>query len=229
MTTEWREHSRQTSFSCLQKIIEHVQEKLVVDISKIIVWSDGSAAQFRSRFVSFFLPHFQLGVKIEWNYTEAHHGKGPMDGVGGTVKNKVFKEVKSKRLSINTPEEFTVAADRLCNVDSLFLPLEEYLEEPYGIENAPEISGIMKVHRIVRKFNHQDVPYLDFYQLSSNEDVFHRQFYPSEQDPEVCGHIIDEDCDENTCGHCGETYQKKEAWSQCNICMYWFHDSCYGM
>ena len=229
VTTEGSEHSRQTTFSCLNKIIDHVQEKLFVDISRIIIWSDGCSAQFRSRFVSFFLAQFYTDIIIEWNYTEAHHGKGPMDGIGGTLKNKVFKEVKSGRLSIETPEKFANAADRLCNIDSLYLPLENYLEEPSGIEGAREIKGILKIHRIIRKFNHQEVPYLDFYELSSDDDVFHRQFYRSDTDPEVCGHIItDSRCDKNTCGHCAEKYKRQEAWSQCGICGFWFHDSCYN-
>ena len=177
--------------------------------------------------MSYFLPNFYRDVTIEWNYNEAHHGKGPMDGIGGTLKNTVFKEVKSGRLSVDSPEAFAMAADKLCKIDSLYLPMEDYLEEPCGIEDAPEIKGIMKVHRIVRKCNHQGVWYLDFYELSADDEIFYRQFYRSDDDPEVCGHIIDSYCDDNTCGTCGGTYRKKEPWSKCNICRYWFHDRCY--
>ena len=35
-----------------------------------------------------------------------------------------------------------MAADKLCKIDSLYLPLEDYMEEPSGIEDAPEIKGI---------------------------------------------------------------------------------------
>ena len=227
VTTEGNEHSRQTSFSCLQKVIEHVQERLGVSLSNIIIWSDGCCSQFRSRFVAYFLANFQLDVNIEWNYSEAHHGKGPMDGIGGTVKNIVFKEVKSGRLSVDTPEEFATAANRLCKVHSLYLPLENYIDEPDGIKEAPEIKGILQVHRIVRKFNHQNVPYLDFYELSLSEEIYYRQFYRSDDDPDVCGHIVIE-CDENHCAHCTLKYKRNEAWSQCQFCSYWFHDSCYN-
>ena len=44
---------------------------------------------------------------------EAHHGKGPMDCVGGTKKNQLSQEVKSGRLSVSTPKEFLDAAQKL--------------------------------------------------------------------------------------------------------------------
>lgn len=57
----------------------------------------------------YYLAHFYPELEIEWNYNEAHHEKGPMDGVGGTIKNCVFREVKSGRLTIESPEEFAHA------------------------------------------------------------------------------------------------------------------------
>ena len=38
---------------------------------------------------------------------EAHLEKGPTDSVGATIKNQVFQEVKSGRLSVSTPNEFS--------------------------------------------------------------------------------------------------------------------------
>ena len=64
---------------------------------------------------------------------EAHHGKGPMDGVDGTIKNVVFREVKSGRLSI--PKEFAGVAQKLFpSIGSLYLPVSEMMEEPTEIE-----------------------------------------------------------------------------------------------
>ena len=42
----------------------------------------------RSRFVFRLLTEdFFDGVDLTWNYNEKSHGKSPMDGVGGIVKN----------------------------------------------------------------------------------------------------------------------------------------------
>ena len=52
--------------------------------------------QFRSRFVFRLLAGTAMPEKsLSWFYNERHHGKGPMDGVGGTVKNVIFRKIKS--------------------------------------------------------------------------------------------------------------------------------------
>ena len=37
------------------------------------------------------MTHFNPDYTIQWYYNERrHHGKGPMDGAGGTAKNMIF-------------------------------------------------------------------------------------------------------------------------------------------
>ena len=62
------------------------------------MWSDGCAAQFRSRFK--LLAEFAKEHTIAWYYNERHHGKEPMDGVGGTIKHRVFRDVRSEKVHI---------------------------------------------------------------------------------------------------------------------------------
>ena len=50
ITSEATDHSRIAAHSCIIKVLEEVT-KAMQSISKIYVWSDGCAAQFRSRFV----------------------------------------------------------------------------------------------------------------------------------------------------------------------------------
>ena len=71
---------------------------------KIFIWSDGCAAQFRSRFVFCFST--EINAELVWNYNEKSHGKGPMDGIGGTVKNVIFQKFKSQFITIDTPFGF---------------------------------------------------------------------------------------------------------------------------
>ena len=73
--SESSDHSRIASMSCIHMIIEEIEKTM--DLSKVIVWSDGCGAQFRSRFVFKFLSSYRTDLIIEWNYNEAHHGKGP--------------------------------------------------------------------------------------------------------------------------------------------------------
>ena len=87
ITSESSDHSRIAAFSCVNKIIKLMEEK-IKSIKKVIVWSDGMAAQFcsSSKFVFMLLSTIDHAIDLEWHYNEAHHGKGLMDGVGGLSK-----------------------------------------------------------------------------------------------------------------------------------------------
>ena len=55
-------------------------------------------------------------ITIEWHYNKVQHGKGPMDGIGGTVKNPVYRRVLSGDVVINTPREFAKFANQISSV-----------------------------------------------------------------------------------------------------------------
>ena len=85
------------------------------------MWNDGCAAQFRSCLVFKLLAKYRRDLQLEWNYNEAHYGKDPMDGIGGAIKNVVFRQVKSGRVVINSAEEFSVAAKKfVSSIATLF-------------------------------------------------------------------------------------------------------------
>ena len=59
---------------------------------------------------------------VTWCYNERHHGKGPMDELGGAVKNKVFRDVKSGKVQITGAKLFAEYADQVVkNIKSIFL------------------------------------------------------------------------------------------------------------
>ena len=60
-----------------------------------------------------------------------------MDGVGGTIKNLVFCAVKSGKVSVGDPEEFAKAANDIApSIRSLYMPIEDMLEEPAEVVNT---------------------------------------------------------------------------------------------
>ena len=61
------------------------------------------------------MTHFNPDYNIQWCYNERHHGKGPMDDVGGTVKNMIFQHVKSKKCVINGAKDFAQSANKIIN------------------------------------------------------------------------------------------------------------------
>ena len=115
---------------------------------------------------------------MTWCYNERHYGKGPMGGIGGTIKNKVFRDVKSGKTQIIDAESFAKYGDNTINgIKSLYLPECDVFEEPDDIEDAPKIAGTLEVHKIVREFNDDNVCKLKFFKLATDEKSFSQQWY----------------------------------------------------
>ena len=83
VTSETSDHSRSVSVSCLQKVIHFVREKythLPLKLN-VIVWSDGCAAQFRSRYVFFLLSNLKRQLTLAGSITSGIMGKVPWMGL----------------------------------------------------------------------------------------------------------------------------------------------------
>lgn len=70
ITSESSDHSRIAAFSCINKLLNVMKEK-VKPIKKLIIWSAGMGAQFRSRFVFMLLSTLDHSIDLEWHYNEA--------------------------------------------------------------------------------------------------------------------------------------------------------------
>ena len=62
-----------------------------------------------------------------------------MDGIGGTVKNTVFRKVLSGEVVISSPEEFARYANHICHIDPLYLPAAEIPDEPEDVQYSSSI------------------------------------------------------------------------------------------
>lgn len=67
-------------------------------INTIHIYSDGPTSQYRNRtnihlWLQTLIKEFQQITKATWTYSEPGHGKGPMDGVGGTLKRTADRRV----------------------------------------------------------------------------------------------------------------------------------------
>ena len=95
-----------------------------------------------------------------------------MDGVGGTIKNLVFRAVKSGKISVRDPEEFVKAAnDIVPSIRSIYMPIVDMLEEPLEVANAPAIPETLQVHKIVREITKENIPFTKFFKLSRDDSL----------------------------------------------------------
>ena len=140
------------------------------NLTRIITWSDGCATQFRSRFVFKLLANYRRDLQLEWNYNEAHHGKGPVDGIRGTKKNVVFRQVKFGRVIIKSAEEFSVAVKKfVSSIAALFQKEKDLLCKPDDINKLPSIPAILQIHKFVRSSTAEGGTIIDFYFFSNGK------------------------------------------------------------
>ena len=227
IVTERSEHDRVASMSCLQKVVQEIESKYSKSYKNLYVWSDGMGAQFRSRFVFKLLAGTVLPNKsLAWFYNERHHGKGPMDGIGGTVKNVVFRKVKSGQVMIYSPREFCEAVNSFIpSILAAYLPETENIVEPRDIEASKRIKNTLKIHKLERRCNQNGDIYINFFKIADDKEPFHVQWY-GEENEIICGHDKTSDSDGH-CQKCEEEYNEGEEWLRCPVCNYWFHEKCF--
>ena len=152
-----------------------------------------------------------------------------MDRISGTLKNAVYRDVKSGKAIIKDAKEFAEYADKaIKGISSLYMSSDDVIVEQEEIKTAPKIPEILKIHKFVRTMGKGKDPSFHFYYLASDDDPFHVQSYPSPSLLE-CKHMIQEVIDENFCISCRNRYSKTDTsdWLKCAVCKQWFHENCF--
>ncbi|XP_041471656.1 uncharacterized protein LOC121421100 [Lytechinus variegatus] len=158
------DHTAKVVFGLNRFLLKHLNAKQKFDT--VHFFSDGAACQFRSKHVFAFLAQYDPAMKIKWHFFETSHGKGPVDGVGGTVKSVVHRKVMSGHVVIGSAKEFAEYANLVIkNIEVLYVSSENM---EVGIEqNAepPKVPGTLQVRYIERQVTDNQVV-LSFYQVS---------------------------------------------------------------
>ena len=119
------------------------------DIKTVKFWSDGCASQLRSQFAFFMLSKFDHSINIEWNYFEANHGKGVVDGIAGTVKHPVYSHVLTNRVVVKSPKQFAEYANEILPKITVQYVENESMELGYQSEcreKVQKVIGTLEVH-----------------------------------------------------------------------------------
>lgn len=143
-------HAKETVVAYMSQVLEQVPES----VTEVSIWSDGPASQFKNRFIAESLKVLQhkCGKKLTWNYFATSHGKGPVDGIGGSLKRQVWNAVKCRKVMVNDATTFAAAASTNSNVVVKVISEEEtkninaLLKVNEVFERAQVIKGISKVH-----------------------------------------------------------------------------------
>ena len=59
------------------------------------------------------------------------------------------------------------------------------MAKPQDIQTSPKIPRTLKVHKVLRSYNEDNVCKMEFYELADKTDPFRIHWYRKESDPEV--------------------------------------------
>lgn len=139
------------------KLMSHLLSRFPA-IQKIIYFSDGCAAQYKNckAFLNLCYHQHDFSIQAEWHFFATSHGKGPSDGIGGTVKREATKESLRRPYEneITQPEHlYQFATTNLPNMNFAFSTQEEYGEEKTRLQrrllDAKIIAGTQKLHCVI--------------------------------------------------------------------------------
>lgn len=124
-----REHLTSTVYTFQRKLISYLKE-IVHGLSKVYYFSDGCSGQYKNKknFCNLCYHSTDFGVSAEWHFFATSHGKGPCDGIGGTVKRLAAKASLQRPYSdqILTPKAlYDWAVENLKSIKFFFI---EHLE-----------------------------------------------------------------------------------------------------
>lgn len=142
-----------------QKLIGFLKEKYGSrTLNKFFYFSDGAASQYKNKknFVNLAHHRADFDCDAEWHFFATSHGKGPCDGIGGTVKRLAARASLQKLTSdhILTPLDlFNWAVENIKKIKFCFSTKEEHEEHDKNLEGrfltAKAIKGTQQFHSYI--------------------------------------------------------------------------------
>ena len=91
----------------------------------------------------FYLP---ASIELAWDYVEAHHYKGPYDGISGAVKQKFYSDVSTQKILIMDAHHFAIYVNTVSNINVYYLDKSEI--NLIDVSDSIYIPGTLKIHHV---------------------------------------------------------------------------------
>ena len=124
--SDYLTHDKHAAASFLDAVLLDVQSKSKIKYTSLQIWSDGAAQHFKQKYMFLYLSNLsEKFEQLSWHISATSHGKGAVDGIGGTIKLKVFTSSKPRESIVNTPlTYFEVAKAKLPVINVIFVSKE---------------------------------------------------------------------------------------------------------
>lgn len=104
IVSDFMDHSK----AAVVPFLDEILKGLPPEADALRIWTDGPSSQFKNRYVigSMKMLSERHGIRLFWNFSATSHGKGPVDGIGGSLKRIATEKVRSRQVTINNAIDF---------------------------------------------------------------------------------------------------------------------------
>lgn len=150
-----RSHEKKQVAVFVNKVLNTFIKEYHPSVNEVHMFSDGPSSQFKNKFIAQLLDSFTRShhLRLFWHYFATSHGKGAVDGIGGSVKRMVWTAVSTRKVQpvINAKGFADVAKGRSKTSITLITSNEisktsEALDLDQYFKKAKAIPGISKFH-----------------------------------------------------------------------------------
>ena len=161
------------------------------EVQEVRVWTDGPSSQYKNRYIFYLLQQIRPllePITLVWNFFATSHGKGPCDGLGGTVKRIVQRKIRTGA-EVRSAQDFCQAVNANIKVSEISSEETHQICSTLGIEpkwnRLMPISGTMNAH-FVKSIGEMEI--LLKYFTSAEDDIQIKKMkmkpYPAQQTEE---------------------------------------------
>ncbi|XP_060579551.1 uncharacterized protein LOC132736439 [Ruditapes philippinarum] len=147
-------HSSSTVVAFLDAVLPEIKS-LLPNLTKVHYWTDSPSSQYRNKFIFNTLANHNevYGVRAQFNYFEAGHGKSACDGLGGTTKRMADEASRQGNCLIQNAHDFYSWAKSSSMSEVTFLFVSKELcgkkQQEFASLNIRPVQNTMKLHAIM--------------------------------------------------------------------------------
>lgn len=147
--TDCLDHTKVTVAYLTHLIIEDVLKKYP-GVKNVQLFSDGAASQFKQKYTLAHFSYLQsvLNVNISWFFFATSHGKGVVDGLGGTAKRVAYNATKSGKAISNIDQLTSLVSEKMPGTEIIMVPkqsidhtADDYMTTVKDIKSVPKCQS----------------------------------------------------------------------------------------
>lgn len=147
-------HDKYSIYVYLTEIMMDIKKRFPL-LKTVNIFSDGAASQFKQRFAFANLTFLSndFDVDLIWNFFSSGHGRGAVDGVGGSVKRLVWKGVMANRCIVRNAKDFVHYATAVTKNINVILVDAQYIKSQSSLldqrwDKVRAVPDTLKIHYV---------------------------------------------------------------------------------